>query len=264
MAPSETGLDVPGHLERRAYSSREEWLESGLHAVDLLRRTVGRDDLSEVDLLDVRCGTRIVKTLLDHSLPIGSYTGIDSDPEAIEWLRENVSDERFEFHLFDARNPLFNPEGEPVEAFELLPVGAREYDLIYAFSLFTHLPPDDFTAMLRLLRRHVKADGTLLFSLFLIDAEHPSAFEVALRAQLNSDDPRIKAEATARVEDALRRVASSEYDPRFKDADPDRPLAQARYTRDYAIELFGDTGWEIEAIHPPERYTPHYVVCHPA
>ena len=264
MAPSEAGLEVPSHLERRAYSSREEWLESGLHAVDLLGRTVGREDLSEVDLLDVRCGTRIVKTLLDHSLPIGSYTGIDSDPEAIEWLRGKVSDERFEFQLFDARNAHFNPDGEPLEAFELLPVGAREYDLIYSFSLFTHLPPDDFTAMLRLLRRHVKVDGTLLFSLFLIASEHPSAFEAALRARLNSDDPRIKAEATARVEEALRRVAASEYDSRFKDADPDRPLAQARYTRDYAIELFGGTGWEIDAIHPPERYTPHYVVCNPA
>jgi SAM-dependent methyltransferase len=254
MAPSEAGLDVPGHLERRVYSSREEWLESGLYAVDLLCRILGRDDLAGVDLLDVQCGTRIAKTLLDHSLPIGSYTGLDADAEVIEWLQANVTDERFEFQLFDAGNALFNPDGEPLRGFELLPVGARDYDLIYAFSLFTHLPPDDFTTMLRLLRRHLRPDGTLLFSLFLIDAEHPSAFEVALR---------IRAEATARVEDALRRVGASEYDPRFKDADPDRPLAQARYTRDYAIELFSGTGWEIEAIHPPERYTPHYVVCHP-
>jgi SAM-dependent methyltransferase len=181
----------------------------------------------------------------------------------IDWLRENVRDPRFEFHLLNARNGHFNPQGEPLEGFDLLPVGPRRFDLICLFSVFDHLPPDDYVAMLHLLRRHIEPDGTLLFSLLLIDAEHPSAYEQAIRRRLNSDNPEVRAKAAADVEVALRRVAASDYDPRFKDADPDQPLAQARYTKDYAIELFDGTGWEIEAVHPPERYIQHHLVCRP-
>jgi SAM-dependent methyltransferase len=243
--------------------TQEEWIESGLFAVDLLARTICRADLSRVDLLDVGCGTKLVKVLLDNSLPIGHYTGVDASSEVIDWLKANVADPRFAFHHLDARHPLYNPHGQPLASFELLPAGPRQFDLVCLFSVFTQLPPDDYAAMLRLLRRHIKQEGTLLFSLFLIDAEHPTAFAEAIRRRLNSDDPEIRAKTTARLEAALRRAATSDHDPRFVDGDPDRPLAQARYTKDYAIELVDGTGWEISAINPPERYIQHCMVCHP-
>ena len=41
-------------------------------------------------------------------------------------------------------------------------------------------------------------------------------------------------------------------------------MLMARYQRDYAVELFEGTGWEIETINPPERYIQHYIVCRPA
>jgi SAM-dependent methyltransferase len=229
MASSEAGLPVPAYLQRGLHESREEWLESGLFLVDLLCRTIGRDDLSEVDLLDVGCGTKIVKTLLDSSEPIEHYTGIDAAPEVINWLQANVSDPRFEFHLLDAHNELYNPEGEPLDSFELLPVGPRRFDLICLFSVFTHLAPDDFVAMLRLLRRHVRQDGMLLFSLFL---KQP--------------------------------LSAADHGPGFIDEIPQRPLLRARYTREYALELLDGTGWEVETIHPPhpKGYIQHYMICH--
>jgi SAM-dependent methyltransferase len=255
MSSSETGL-----------VGREERLESGLFQVDLLCRTIGREDLSEVDVLDVGCGTLLVKTLQERSLPIGHYTGVDADPAVIDWLRANVSDPRFEFHHIDAYNAVYNPQGKPLESFDLLPVEPeRRFDLVSLFSVFTHLAPNDYAAMLRLLRHHVREDGTLLFSLFVIDAEHPSPYEEAIRRHLNSDDPEVRARAAAKVEQALQRRAASDHDPRFVDEIPAQPLARARYTKDYAIELFDDTGWEIEAIHPPDPkgHIQHYMVCRP-
>jgi SAM-dependent methyltransferase len=219
---------------------REEWLKSGLFLADLLCRTVGRNDLSDVDLLDVGCGTLMVQTLLNNSLPIRHYAGVDVSPEVIGFLRATVSDPRFEFHRLDAHNEMYNPDGTALEDFDLLPVRPRQFDLISLFSVFTHLVPDDFAAMLRLLRRHVKQDGTLLFSLFI-------------------NDPQV-------IEDARRRVGATDGDPRFVDEVPSEPLLRARYTRDYAIELVDGTGWKIEGIHLPHPggYIQHYMVCHPS
>jgi SAM-dependent methyltransferase len=262
QAASKPELRVPPGLQRGSHKTREQWLESALFAVDLLRRTMGRDDLSGVELLDVGCGTKIVKTLLDRSMPIGHYAGIDAASPVIDWLRANVTDPRFEFHHLDAHNAMYNPAGKPLESFDLLPVGPRRFDLISLFSVFTHLAPHDFAAMLRLLRRHVKADGFLLFSLFLRDPEQPSPYSRALRERLNSADPEVRARMAAAIERASRRPPAEE-DRRWVDEVPARPLLRARYQRDYAVELVDGTGWRIEAVHPPERYIQHYMVCRP-
>jgi SAM-dependent methyltransferase len=264
MSGSSAGVPVPRELERGAYVDRDDWLDSARFAVALLARTLGREDLAGIDLLDVGCGTKVVKILLDDSLPIGHYAGIDVAPEVIEWLRANVSDPRFEFHHLDAHNALYNPHGKPLESFDLLPVGSRQFDLICLFSVFTHLAPPDFGAMLRLLRSHIQPDGKLLFSLYVNRPDRPTEIERAVREGLASGDPEVRARLEAAIEKAHRHAAASPYDPRFTDEVPDQPLLIARYRCDYVLELFEDTGWDIEASHPPERYIQDYVICRPA
>jgi len=144
------------------HSTREQWIESGVFAVNLLSHTLGRENLSGVQLLDVGCGTKLVKTLLDRSMPIGRYVGIDASSEVVDWLKANVSDPRFEFHHLDAHNGMYNSDGAELRSFDLLPVGERRFNLICLFSVFTHLAPHDYVAMLRLLRRHATSDATLL------------------------------------------------------------------------------------------------------
>ena len=258
MTPRQT-LPVPEQLQRGAHRSREEWLESGRFAVDLLCRTLGREDLSGIDVMDVGCGTKIVKTLLDHGMPIGHYAGIDAASEVIDWLKANVSDRRFEFHHLDAHNAMYNPTGRDLASFELLPVGARRFDLICLFSVFTHLAPHDFEAMLRLLRRHIQPEGTLLFSLFLADPERHAR---AIRDRLSSDDPEVRRQTATAVESAVRKHGVPQY-PRFLDVMPQHPLMVARYRKDYAVELVDASGWDVTALHPPERFIQHYMVCRP-
>jgi SAM-dependent methyltransferase len=253
-------LPVPSSLQRGAHRTRQEWLESGEFAVDLLCRTVGRKDLSDVHVLDVGCGTKIVKTLLDHEMPIGRYVGIDASSDVIDWLRANVSDPRFEFQHLDAHNAMYNPTGRDLASFEFLPVKPRRFDLICLFSVFTHLAPHDFEAMLQLLRRHVRSDGTLLFSLFLDD---PERLAQAIRDNMNSDDPEVRRETAAAVERATRERGVMRH-PRFVDVDPQHPLRMARYRKDYALALVDASGWDSTALHPPERFIQHYVVCRPA
>ncbi len=260
--PSEPLLAVPEELQRGLHETREEWLESARFAVDLLARTLGQEDLAEVELLDVGCGTKIVKTLLDEALPIGRYVGVDVDAALIAWLRANVADPRFEFHELNAHNERYNPDGQELASFDLLPVGPRQFDLICLFSVFTHLAPHDYVAMLRLLRRHAKPEATLLFSLFVDDTEPASPEEAEkVEKSLASDDPKVRERAEAAIARALARRGHPGYG--FVDEFPESPLKVARYERDYALELVGETGWEVVALHPPGRFIQHYMVCRP-
>jgi SAM-dependent methyltransferase len=255
----ELGLDVPPRLQRGAHRDREEWVESGLAVVEVIQRAAERDDLDGLAVLDVGCGTKVVKTLLDRSLPIGCYVGIDVSSEVIAWLEASVDDARFEFHHLDAHNDLYNPDGVPLAEFEQLPAPLHTFDVICLFSVFTHLAPDDYVAMLHLLRRHVASDGRLVFSVFLNDPDHPSPYALALERALGSDDPAEVARAKAAVEGAMQRK-----DRGFVDEIADKPLLQARYDKDFALELIEDTGWEVERIDPPDRHIQHAVFCRPA
>ena len=185
-------LPVPPGLQRSGYPDRDQWIASGVFAVELLARTLGVDDLDGVEVLDVGCGTKIVKTLLDRGLPIGRYVGIDVAASVIDWLQANVDDPRFEFHHFTARNDLYNPSGPALAEFEELPVGGARFDLICLFSVFTHLAPDDYVAMLRLTRRHIRPGGRLLFSLFIDEPDEPPEFTTMIEAALTSDDPAVR------------------------------------------------------------------------
>jgi SAM-dependent methyltransferase len=259
MSPSTTGLPVPPELQRGGHRDRRQWIDSGIFCTNLLCETMGQKDLAGVELLDVGCGTKIVKTLLDNSISIGHYTGVDIYSPIIDWLNDNVSDPRFDFHHFDAHNDLYNPGGTPLAGFTELPVGSARFDLISLFSVFTHLNPEDYVAMLHLLRTYVKPTGLVLFSLFLNDPDNPSVYAKAIKEQLASDDPAVVAQAKAIVAKVL-----SEKDRGFHDEVPETPLLRARYDKDFALELIQGTGWDVVSVNPPVGHIQDYIICRPS
>jgi SAM-dependent methyltransferase len=160
-------LEVPEGLRRTAHRSEASWLDSARELVELVCRECGLEDLADTSVLDIGCGTKIVKALLDDARPIGRYVGVDVDPKVIRFLEANVDDPRFAFHHIDVQNDLYNPDGLPLVEREALPLGDETFDVIWLFSVFTHLGPVDYAAMLRLLRRYIRDDGWLVFSLFI-------------------------------------------------------------------------------------------------
>ena len=227
---------VPKELERNFYRDSDEFKRAGVFALDLLCEAIGRPDLDGVELLDVGCGTKLTKTLLEREQPIGHYTGVDVGAEVIDWLTDTVDDPRFDFAHLDAENEMYNPDGAPLESFENLPVGERRYDLICLFSVFTHLNPKDFETLLRLLHAHAKPEATLLFSLYLTAPDGSGIY-------LGPND--------------------SPPGARFVDELPDRPLAVARFDEDYALELIEASGWKLQSLNPPSRFIQHYVIARP-
>jgi SAM-dependent methyltransferase len=174
-------LDVPHGRRRGAHQSEEAWLRSAIDLIDLICRVTGRADLSETSVLDVGCGTKISKALLERDLAIERYVGVDVSAPVIEFLQSNVHDDRFTYHHIDVQNDLYNRDGQPLAERSALPVGDERFDVVWLFSVFTHLTPADFRAMLLLLRRHIADDGWLVFSLFVNEATQSGSTPVDWR-----------------------------------------------------------------------------------
>jgi SAM-dependent methyltransferase len=98
-------------------------------------------------ILDFGCGCGRVIRHLRH-LPAELH-GCDTNPVAVDWCDENLPFGRF------AVNALESP----------LEYDAESFDLVYALSVFTHLPRDLQSWWMRELRRVLKPGGVLVVSL---------------------------------------------------------------------------------------------------
>jgi SAM-dependent methyltransferase len=112
-------------------------------------RITGRP-LDGKTVLDFGCGYGRIARLLYYFTDEQSFWGVDPLDRSIELCRESGLDTNF--LISD-----FLPES--------LPLGDRKFDLIYAFSVFTHLSRRATTTALRTLRRYVTEDGVLAITI---------------------------------------------------------------------------------------------------
>jgi SAM-dependent methyltransferase len=257
---SDLVLKVPRGLRRGGKARvEEESVESGLQLIQLMCRRFNLPDLGDSCVLDMGCGCKLVQVILDEKLPIGRYVGIDVFPELIHFLQESVTDSRFDFHVLNTHNDMYNREGEPLSADTQLPAPEHSFDIICLFSVFTHLAPHDYVAMLRMLRRYVKPNGKIIFSLFLNETTQSglSFIDGVTKAwSANADQ-------LGKFEEAFREKLEKEGALDFFDYDPSQPLKWAIYSRENALKLVRDTGWEVESLNNPEEGIQHYMICKP-
>jgi SAM-dependent methyltransferase len=101
-------------------------------------------------VLDFGCGAgRVVRHALVED-PAGEYWACDIDPRSVAWMQAHLSPP---LHVFQAEEwpPVQQPDGL--------------FDLVYAFSVFTHLL-DSWSAWLLELHRMLDADGLLVVTVF--------------------------------------------------------------------------------------------------
>jgi SAM-dependent methyltransferase len=250
---SDLVLNVPEEYRRGGKKKREEEsVASGISLIELMCRKLDIADLAEIELLDMGCGNKFAQAILDRGLPIGRYVGIDIHPGLIEYLQSNISDERFTFYTSDTHNDMYNPKGEPLSEATRLPVEEVSFDLICLFSVFTHLAPNDYVLMLKLLRHYIKPGGRIIFSLFVNEVtEGGHGLVDAMSSHF----------ASTLTEQELETGLQGAKD--FVDWYPEKPLWRAVYSRDNAIRLVDGTGWEIESLNDPEEEVQHYLACKP-
>jgi SAM-dependent methyltransferase len=243
MAPT-TELRLPARLRRGHGRDEEESIASAVATIEHMCRDLGLDDLCERRVLDVGCGVKFSQAFLNRGVPVGQYVGVDVYREMIEFLQANVDDERLEYFHIDVHNERYNPHGQPLTAETMLPVGDRLFDVICLFSVFTHLPPDEFRALLHVVRRHANTNGRLFFTAYI---DERTAGGHGLIDQL----------ARTLGDDEVPHVDT------YQDLDPKQPLLWAVYSEQYARELIAGTGWEVLRLAPPDPYLQHHFICAP-
>lgn len=253
-------LQVPRRFRRGGKAHNEdESVESGLRLIELMCRQFKLPDLGSASVLDMGCGCKLVQAILDNDLAVGRYVGLDVFGDLIKFLQTNVTDPRFSFHALNTHNVMYNKNGEPLTADTQLPVAQHSFDIICLFSVFTHLAPHDYVAMLKMLRRYIKPNGRLIFSLFLLEPTKTGLSLVdGFQKNLEAD-----AAALSAFEAAVRARMEREGAPEFIDYDPSQPLKWALYSRQHALRLVQDTGWEVESLNDPEPSIQHYMICKP-
>ena len=243
-------LSVPGKFRRGGLKQNEMVsIKSGQWLIDLMCREFKRKNMADVSLLDMGCGTKLTQAFLQFSIPIKRYVGIDIYKEMVDFLKSSVNDERFSYHHMNSHNAMYNPDGVLLSDTTELPVGDERFDIISLFSVFTHLAPHDYTAMLKVLRPYIKPEGRLIYSLF-INEKTEGGYGLIDRLKKDLEMKGIDPSITDDVED-------------FHDAFEDDPLKQAVYARHLALKLVEGTGWEVETLNQPCEYIQHYIICRP-
>ena len=258
-------LHVPTEFCRNAgtaedLGNEETSINTAVWLIDHMCQHLGVPDLDGLEVLDFGCGVRFAQAIVNRRLPVERYVGVDVYREMIEFLTANVSDPRLEFVHLDAHNALYNPAGRPLADVAATLSIAGQFDVICMFSVFTHLAPHDYAAVLQLLRRFVRPTGRLFFTLFIDEktAGGHGLIDGLGRAIGASTDPEVKQAISSRLRSPVRPQPLG-----FRDLDPSRPLLYALYSREHALELIEGTGWEVLSVSDPDVHLQHHIVCAP-
>jgi SAM-dependent methyltransferase len=148
------GLPIPDARHIRAVNGNDDaalFLETGERAAETVRDVVRRNGLRLEDftaILDFGCGCGRVTRHWRSLTPSTSISGTDFNPDLIAWCRHNLTFASF------TTNRLQPP----------LPYASASFDLVYAFSVFSHFPLELQRPWLNELMRILKPGGRLLFS----------------------------------------------------------------------------------------------------
>ncbi len=162
-------LVVPDNLKRGGVSDASS-AEVGLEGLELVAKVLG-GDLSYYDgksMLDVGCGNKQAEAIIKYELPFSRYVGLDNAKALIDALAPQTAGTCLEFHHVDVYNQRYSRNGARMTRDFPLPVEGT-FDIVHAFSLFSHLVAEDTDAYFHILRRHAHAGTVFFFTTFLAD-----------------------------------------------------------------------------------------------
>jgi SAM-dependent methyltransferase len=127
-------------------------------------------------VFEIGCGCgRVAVPLTQYLEPTTRYVGVDIVPGLVAFCRREISTRypNFQFYAVRDSNPLYERFSKIGRSDELLLDESlsldRSFDLISAFSVFTHLQRLEASAMLRSIWQRLDYDGWAVLTFFVLD-----------------------------------------------------------------------------------------------
>ena len=119
--------------------------------------------------MDVGCGVgRLAIGIIDRVGPVEAYRGVDVDRRYVGWCKKHI--ERvypsYQFIRVDVQNPRYNPGGSAIAGDFRYPFDDGSFDIIYLYSVFSHMETEDVRVYLQDFRRLLASDGSFFFTSF--------------------------------------------------------------------------------------------------
>lgn len=152
----------------KKFKSDPFFLASAQSEAQRLVRRCGLSTASTV--LDIGCGVgRLPIGILDQVGNIRDYQGIDIQSKSIQWCKLHIENAHpsFQFRLVDVRNRCYNPRGSALDNSFRLPYTDQSFDIVYLYSVFSHMLQDDVSVYLGEIRRLLSSNGRVFLTAFL-------------------------------------------------------------------------------------------------
>lgn len=164
---------VPGKGD--IYTGSGDFIEQGKQHLKLLKELA---DLKPDDsVLDVGSGIgRTAVALTGFINSEGCYEGFDVVKKGVKWCNEKITPKfpNFNFQYVPLKNDLYNAEnGNPADF--TFPYPDENFDLVFLFSVFTHMQPPEIEHYLDEIYRVLKSGGRCLATIFFFDEDIENA-----------------------------------------------------------------------------------------
>ena len=121
-------------------------------------------------VVDIGCGVgRLAIGILSSPGGVGVYRGVDVGEQSIRWCKRYIErgHSNFRFIHVDVRNPRYHPEGRPITEDFRLPLAAESCDIVYLYSVFSHMLTTDLKAYLSEFARLLVVEGRVFYTAFV-------------------------------------------------------------------------------------------------
>jgi len=146
----------------------EVFLQSGEKEAKRLQKDFGLK--KEGAVLEIGCGYgRLPIGILSAIGPISTYQGVDVSDGAIQWCKRYISKKHpsFCFLHINAHNKRYNPKGSAITTAFRLPLADHSFDIIYLYSVFSHMHSDEIRPYLKEFRRLLTPTGKVFLTAFV-------------------------------------------------------------------------------------------------
>jgi len=107
--------------------------------------------------------------ILNQIGDIKKYYGIDVSARALEWFQHYINHRHptFQFKHIDIESQRYNPHGKKIDNKFSLPFNDREFDILYLYSVFSHMTIEDIKFYLNEFRRLIEPSGKIFLTAFI-------------------------------------------------------------------------------------------------